>query len=261
MNKDSEYKKFQDTKRDEGILRDESLKEDNFSSHEHSIESFGREISEHARSRDFDIPAGYGVNRLVVLPINTRTEFIYWELNEGYVRSVYDGEILNYTIRLYEFVENSSKELTRFSVSGNIGRYYLNYYAPNRDIYVTLGIVGRDGKFIELLKSNRVSTPSDTISHAQDEVWMSKVSDWMEVIEASLERISDKSTSSELIKEMEILKRNHKLRVDMDTKDIENITSSEGFVGIGSSDMLGSSDILSSRDLHINSTENSNKQK
>jgi len=235
----------------EEVLKRESLKEDNFSSHSHSMESFGREVSEFARATDFDIPERYYENRLVILPVNVRTEFIYWELNEDYVKSMYDGVISNYTIRLFEYQEGGERELTRFSVSGNIGRYYLNYYAPNRNIYVSMGIVGKDGKFIELLRSNRVTTPADTISSEQDEVWLSKVSDWMEVIHASLERISDKSGSAALLKEMELLRRHQKMKVEIDTNVLESLTSSAEF--LGSSDMVGSSG------MNLSSTENIKK--
>ncbi len=253
-------KKSLEVESSEEILNRESLKEDSFSSHEHAIDSFASEVSEYAKATDFDIPEKYGDNRVVILPVNVRTEFIYWELSDEYVRSIYDGEIQNYTIRVYEAGSETSKELTRFSVRGNLGRYYLSYYAPNRSIFGVLGVIDKNGNFIEILKSNRVTTPGDTISSEQDEVWMSKVSDWMEVIHASLERIGDKEGSAALIRERELLKRHKKLRVDMDTDILPNVMSSEEFALLGgSSEMFGSSN-MSSYDMHINSTENIKKK-
>ena len=53
-----------------------------------------------------------------------------------------------------------------------------------------MGVIDKEGNFIALFTSNTVTTPSDVINQDGDEVWMSKMSDWVEIIEASLERLS-----------------------------------------------------------------------
>lgn len=236
-------KSSSEIEKNQEILNKESLKKEDLSSHINSAESFGKEISNFAKESVFEIPSRYYENRLVILPVNSRVEFIYWELNSDYVKSIYDGEISNYTIVVYEQNSGESKEIVHFSVVGDIGRYYLKHYIPNRDIFASIGVVDKDGNFIEILKSNIINTPSDSVDNSQDEMWMSKVKDWMELIEASLEKISDKEGSAALIREKELLKRYQKLRFEIDSKEFKDIGSSEG-LAVGGSIFGGSSDFL-----------------
>lgn len=233
--------------KDEELLRNESLKiEDNFSSHTHSIETLTAELGEFGRAGDFPIPQRYNVNTLVLLPVNVRTNFIYWEISEDYIKNIYNGPYEGFVLKAIEKQEGGEKDLTNVKVQGEVGSYYLNYYIPNRSIYISLGVVDRMGKFIPLLSSNTIYTPSDLVNTG-DEVWMSKMSDWMEIIHASLERISLGGSSEGLTKEMELLKRQRKLKVDVDVSNVRPDVSSHEF--LGSSEMLGGSEIWSS--FHI----------
>lgn len=234
--------------KNEELLRKESLKiEDNFSSHTHSIETLTSELGDYGRANQFEIPKRYFINTLVLLPVNVQTSFIYWEINEDYIKNIYDGPYEYFVVRAIEKQEGGEKDLTNVKVSGNVGSQYLNYYIPNRPIYVTLGVMDRMGKYIPLLTSNTIFTPSDLVNTTGDEVWMSKMSDWMEIIHASLERISLGGSSEGLTKEMELLKRQKKLKLETDVTNVIPDVSSHEF--LGSSEMLGGSEIWSS--FHI----------
>lgn len=229
--------------RDDELLRKESLKEDNFSSHVHAVDTLMNELGDFARMNEFEIPTQYNINTLVFLPVNVQTSFVYWEINEDFVKQQYPEKFEYFVIKAVERNGNAERDLTNFKVRGNVGTYYFNYYAPNRSMYLVLGLIDKNGNFVQLLSSNVIVTPSDLISHDDDEVWMSKMSDWVEIIQASLERMNVGDSSS-LVKEMEMLKRRSKMRVDVDVTTVVPDVSSHEF--LGSSELLGGSENLSS---------------
>ncbi len=226
----------------EFTLSKESLKEDNFSSHDHAVSALAIETKEYQDRGEYQIPSQYHINTLVILPVNVNTSFVYWEVNEPFIKSVFTGEYDHFVIKMYEKAGANDNEMITFSVNGNIGKYYINFYTPNKAMYAVLGVYDKNGNFIPLLKSNMIITPSDTVNTG-DEMWMSKMSDWVEIIHASLERLSIKSSAS-LVKEMEMLRRKQRLRIDIDTTELTTNVSSGEFL-VGSSDFLGSSSMSS----------------
>lgn len=247
-----------DFEKDNELLRKESLKEDSFSSHTHGVGTMAEEMKDYGRISEFQIPERYYNNKLVILPVNVSTNFIYWEITTDHIKSHYDGEYDYFMIRVIEQKEEGEKEITHFSVSGDLGRYYINHYTPNKNMYASMGVMGKDGKFVELLRSNVVSTPSDTVNY-QNEVWMSKMADWMEVIHASLEKVALGESSAELLREKELARMKQRLRVHVDKTTIEENVSSHEF--LGSSELLGGSELRLGSEERLGGSEGMHKPK
>lgn len=224
------------------VLTNKSIDNEGLSSLEHSIESWAKETKEYQTESIYDVPERYYINTLVILPVNVNTSFIYWEVNDNYIKSIYDGEFSNFVIKMFEKAGNSEHELISFIINGYIGKYYINYYAPNKAMFAVLGIFDKNGNFIPILKSNMIVTPNDAIN-VGDELWMSKMSDWIELIHASLEKLNIKSSAS-ILKEMEMLRKKERLRIDIDTSELTSNISSGEFLG-GASEFLGSSNFSS----------------
>ncbi|GAB6072621.1 hypothetical protein JCM14244_09980 [Venenivibrio stagnispumantis] len=153
----------------------ESLKEDKVSSHigyisdEVAKESFIKE--------DYQIPENYNINRIVLLPVNPSKHFCYFEVEDRYKNE-------NFALKL--FVEN--EEILDIDIDINWGKYYINYHAPFKRLYVVFGIK-KDGKFIPFLKSNEITAPSDEISEIPEEsLWISKLKGWREIIKKSYDK-------------------------------------------------------------------------
>lgn len=246
-----------DLEKDNELLRKESLKGGSVSSHTHSVETLVEEVKEYGRASEFIIPERYYTNKLVILPVNVSTNFIYWEITEEYIRSKYSDKYEYFMLKVMEEGQDGTSEITHISVNGEVGSCYVHHYTPNKTMFAVLGIVDKEGRFIELLQSNRVVTPGDTVNY-QDEVWMSKMADWMEIIHASLERIA-LGSSDELLREKELMKMKQRLRLHVDTTTIETNVSSHEF--LGSSEMLGSSDLNFGSEERLGGSEEVSKPK
>jgi hypothetical protein len=78
---------------------------------------------------------------------------------------------------------------------------------PSKNIIAVIGVIDLNGVFHELLRSNSVLMPSDVMLEGSEEAWMSKKSEWMELIRASVSHFSHAKSSISIIKEMEFLKK------------------------------------------------------
>lgn len=212
--------------------------------------TIGVEAVDTAYLNQYRIPERYYVNTIVLLPINPESNFLYWELCEDFIRSKYQGEYDGFFVKIMEKSGGSIKEEMSFKVYEESGRYYVNKYLPHRSIFASIGIIGQNGEFIELLKSNVIKTPSDSTSIG-DEMWMEKTGEWTEIIKASLGKESDGINSAEFLRELESIKRQHQLRAEFESKGLINIPSSEGFM-LGGSENLSSFGLSSSFNVHHN---------
>ncbi|MFP4486031.1 MAG: DUF4912 domain-containing protein [Campylobacterales bacterium] len=178
----------------------------------------------------YDIPERYNINTLVLLPINPSNHFMYWEISRDYIAEKYSSEFDGFVVKFFEKRGDSFSEGLSFKVYDENGRYYINKHIPKSEVYAVLGIIDKDGRFIELLSSNIIKTPSDSTSIG-DEVWMDKDSEWSELIKASLTPESDSMNSAEFIKEFETIRKHRKLKEQMDITTLTKLPSSDSFLG------------------------------
>lgn len=201
----------------------------------------------------YGIPERYYVNTLVLLPINPDSNFLYWELCEDYIKSKFQGDYDGFFVKILEKSTEGIKEEMSFKVYEESGRYYVNKYMPYKNIFASIGVIGQNGEFIELLKSNVIKTPSDSTSIG-DEMWMEKTGEWTDIIKASLGKMEDDMNSAEFFRELESIKRQHQLKAELEAKGLVNIPSSEGFM-LGGSENLSSFGLSSSFNVHNNLTK------
>jgi len=141
--------------------------------------------SEHARSieEQFEIPNGYGDDRLVLLVKDPWWLFAYWEVQpqtERAARSQLRPEEipgLQTILRVSDitevtFPEQPAHRAFDIPLSGLTTNWYIHVNAPNRAFVVELGLLARSGRFIALLRSNVVRTPRAEPSDVIDEAWM-----------------------------------------------------------------------------------------
>lgn len=184
---------------------EESLKEDQFSSHVHCGELFGGEDKKIKGDERFFVPEKYGRDTLVLLPVNVQTQFVYWEITDNLLKKapVNDPVLM---VRLLEVDQKPQNECARFYVPGALGSHYVNGSLANKKLSAVLGCFDHTGSFFELLHSNTIVTPNDTIM-ASDEVWMQKSEGWEKIMRASHPDISLPLSSAALLREEELLFR------------------------------------------------------
>jgi hypothetical protein len=122
------------------------------------------------------IPAGYNIDTVVLMPVNTDTSFIYWEITDrllrGNLRKLKSGPE-QLMMKVYDAGE--LEEICSFEVKERIGNSYIHYQSSYTPLYAEIGIA--NGKrFVGLLKSRTVSSPSSSPAKREDQTSMKRSS-------------------------------------------------------------------------------------
>ena len=111
-----------------------------------------------------ELPSAYGENRIMLMTVDPNKLFTYWEVREDAI-AMLAGYL---TIRVHDvtgvdFDGMKSNGYFDIGVMERIGSQYLDV-SPGREFIADIGIVNRQGNFITIARSNKVSTPRITIS-------------------------------------------------------------------------------------------------
>jgi hypothetical protein len=122
-----------------------------------------------------DLPAGYGVNRIVAVARDPAWIYTYWEITpdglaEG-KRRVGDGEA-KLTLRVGDLTDGEER-VSSFDVEiyHRIGNWYIEVGRGGRTFVVEIGMKSRAGAFAALARSNQTTTPSGRVSDDLSEEW------------------------------------------------------------------------------------------
>lgn len=142
-----------------------------------------------------EIPWHYGVNRLVLMVRDPNWLFAYWEITaakqeefnrqHGTTAWKESRPVLRvYDVTGVDFNGNNANRYMDFAISDYVDNWHIEVSRPNAAFCVDLGRVFPDGKFVTLLRSNVVQTPSVAVSDLVDEEWM-----WIEGIYRTITRL------------------------------------------------------------------------
>ena len=111
---------------------------------------------------DRQIPNGYNIDTIVIMPVNTDTSFIYWEVTDrllnGNQKKLKSGSA---QLMVKVFEADCLKEVCSFEVRERIGKNYINYQSSFKPLIAEIGVSNGSG-FVGLLKSGTVSeSPGD----------------------------------------------------------------------------------------------------
>jgi len=105
-----------------------------------------------------ELPASYGKNRLVLLPVDPYLMYTYWELASAAPPTTGARAVL----RFHESPISSGVEVSRpFDVEVELaaGNWYVHLWSPEKIYHADLGVRSEDGTFLSLAQSNTVRTP------------------------------------------------------------------------------------------------------
>ncbi len=179
---------------------------DSFSSNTHPTLLFGEEAKGYVGDEEYKIPSAYGVDYLRLLPANVNTVFVYWEITDKLISGV-TTHFDTFALKLLEVDGNEEREVLNFYFKDRASSRYINAYMPSKSLVAIIGVLDSEGHFYTILRSNVILMPSDVIVESNEEAWMSKKSDWMELIKASVSHLSHAKSSLSLIKDLEFLKK------------------------------------------------------
>ncbi|MEA3489756.1 MAG: DUF4912 domain-containing protein [Candidatus Omnitrophota bacterium] len=132
--------------------------------------------------RKFQLPSGYGDNKIVLMVRDPWSVFAYWEIKkdiEDGIREKIRGEGLTASgsvLRVYDVTDRDadrpSKVIYDFEIKDWANSWYIHTGYPGKKWMAEVGIICAGGKFFSLAGSNTVQTPSNRISDVLDENWM-----------------------------------------------------------------------------------------
>jgi hypothetical protein len=130
---------------------------------------------------NFELPAHYGDNKIVLLVRDPWWIYAYWEVQPDAERRVVEEierkglQRGRTTLRVYD-VTGASVDRPRswfdIEVTFLISNWYIDVGIPDRDWVVELGIRASNGAFFPIVRSNVVRTPRFGVSEEVDEEWM-----------------------------------------------------------------------------------------
>jgi hypothetical protein len=185
---------------------DANLKDESFSSNTHPTLLFAEEAKDYS-GLDYKIPSNYGIDTLRLLPVNVNTIFVYWEITDKLLNN---SQFETFALKLFELTDGGESEVLGFYFKERVSGKYANAHLPSKNLVATIGGIDANGRFVELIRSNKVKMPNDTVAAMNpnnEEAWMSKHSEWTELIKASTTHFSHAKSSITLVKEMEFLKK------------------------------------------------------
>jgi hypothetical protein len=182
----------------------------------HVIELLASVASKYSILDAYEIPHAYNIDKIVIMPVNDETSFIYWELTDRLLKSKLQELNVgsaNLVIKIFEIEQNCRKEIYSFKIKERIGKHYIKCHTSFKPLVADAGIL-KEGKFIELLKSKTISKPSFETQETEDEIWMEKTKDIYRFIKLPGSKITNiithHSKESELLKHYRELTKLHK---------------------------------------------------
>ncbi|MEW6181880.1 MAG: DUF4912 domain-containing protein [Bacillota bacterium] len=110
-------------------------------------------------SREYNLPAGYKENSLVLLVQNPTVLFAYWEISDAAWALFADRKM---SLRLYSLADGNYSACGTASPSFSIGTWYFRGITPGERYRCELGW-WENGEFFPLLCSDVVEVPPDKV--------------------------------------------------------------------------------------------------
>ncbi|VAX18691.1 hypothetical protein MNBD_NITROSPINAE03-1383 [hydrothermal vent metagenome] len=125
------------------------------------------------------LPDSYGEDRIVALPKDPGSLFVYWEVletsSDTALRSLGKSwKQVKWTLRVFDVtglpgVEEASHNFFDVTVDPEAGKRYLDVEGDGREYIVELGLIDDDNRFSSICFSNRVQTPRAGLPAGDDD--------------------------------------------------------------------------------------------
>lgn len=111
-----------------------------------------------------EIPHGYNIDTIVLMPVNMDTSFIYWEITDSLLngkRKKLKSGSAQLMVKVFE--ADCLTEVCSFEVQERIGSSYINYQSSMKPLVAEIGISNGNG-FVGLLKTRTEVSPPNSSS-------------------------------------------------------------------------------------------------
>jgi hypothetical protein len=192
------------------LIKD-SLKESNFSSNTHSVEIVSFDSKEVVQ-KEYPIPCRYYKNKLVLLPINSKKFYFYWEFTDALLKEYNLESATQISLKV---IDSQARTIKDIECLGDIGEYFVNDLKYLSKIRVIAGFY-KDGVFIEIIRSNEIGSFNTEINYKNIDklVYLKREKGFTEIIRSSLEHFTFGISSASYIREIEKIQEFTKLSQD-----------------------------------------------
>ena len=107
-----------------------------------------------------ELPAEYGESELLVLPVDPDVVYFNWEVKEEDVTGEKDIISMRvFDVTGIDFDGTNAHEFQEISLGFRVGSGFYNLGLRGRDIIAEVGFLSAGGKFIEVLRSEKIAIP------------------------------------------------------------------------------------------------------
>jgi len=120
-----------------------------------------------------ELPQGYGDDRIMLLVRDPHWLYTYWEVQDSTIEQALSDNNLsgNYAQKVLRVYVGDESTFHDIDVEGLINNWYIHMGRPDHEFFVDFGI-RVEGRFIPLMRSNRVRTPREAMSDVIDDQWV-----------------------------------------------------------------------------------------
>ena len=127
-----------------------------------------------------ELPRGYDEDRITAMVRDPHWIFVYWEITpQGLdsARQKLASDSAGLTLRVYDitsiiFTGRNAHRSFDIDIVDHAGSWHINTGSPGASFCVDIGLLGEQGAFHTIARSNSASTPRASMSEESDERWM-----------------------------------------------------------------------------------------
>jgi hypothetical protein len=118
-----------------------------------------------------NLPFEYGGNRIILLVVDPKFAFIYWEVQQEKMNGALSavGQNAKLTLR---FTQLNTKHSWDVSIYERVGNWYLNLNHPENHLIVEIGMKNDSGNFYRIASSNIMRFPRTRLAGRGPTKWM-----------------------------------------------------------------------------------------
>ncbi len=156
------------------LVSEESQRE-----HERIIEQskFDLGVQHERRGGVAELPGEYGKDRVILLVVDPRFVFTYWEVTPGAMDEAarHLGAHPKLTLRFYDTTSGTPPERSPswdIEVFDRLGNWYLRLETPEQTLVIDVGLKDARGQFRTISRSNYMKLPRPTLAPPGPIMWM-----------------------------------------------------------------------------------------
>ncbi|MEF3254147.1 MAG: DUF4912 domain-containing protein, partial [Deferribacterales bacterium] len=136
---------------------------------------------------------------LMILPIDAKRAYDYWELTKHKLETYLQGNIINHFKIVLRLCTNEDGTISEVKVSENGNYFFNNGMLEGKEAWAEIGIDYGDG-FKVIIRSNSFKMPSEKISDRDDITYMTVRSQIEKIIYLSIKGMDGYYSSIDLYK-------------------------------------------------------------